>query len=65
MKRVLSLLLAVGLALPCIGCGDKEGTSTDTGSDTSTTDTSSDTSSTTTPATGEFTLVSLKVPNMT
>ena len=54
MKRAAFVLLAFGLAATFIGCG---------GASDSTTPAEEDTSSVS--ASSEFTLVSLKVPNMT
>jgi hypothetical protein len=54
MKRVLSVVLVSGLAATWVGCqSEAESTAPPAGSKTSDTSTS------------EFTLVSLKVPNMT
>ena len=65
MKRGLHLLLALGLAVFTIGCaGEEKKTDTPDESAASSNVTNPTETADTTEVTGDFTLVSLNVPNM-
>ena len=65
MKRGLHLLLALGLVVGTIGCAGDEKKKTDTPDESASSNVTNTTETAdTSEVTGEFTLVSLKVPNM-